>query len=1231
MSNRSAFESVPGRDALVEYESKAYPIKTYVERNGLIYKSISATSETFVLSQWELVGDLREVRVPDIAARNTLTGTTGTSYGVHTPILDNTNVLVLDASADPQVGIAQFARYNYNLAGASWLLLQIGTGSTSAATSIEYANVLNRPFIVSGVTVNAGAGLSGGGAVFGSIPAAGGVISIAHADTSSQSNVTPTGLTYIQQLKFDTFGHVTGATQSTWTHPDTSSQANVLNTGRTYIQSISVDGDGHITNIASSPWTHPDTSNQANSLNSGSTFIQTLYLDGDGHVIGIGTGVASGGGGGGSALTYNGDSGGVLTMNSGATLTISGGSNILTVRTGNVANPGLRINFNPAGLVNQVQFNNGSGLGASSNFVFSAGTSTLRTNNYIIGAIPASGSTADHFLSRNTTTGAVQRIAINTIANSVLANLTTANGLTKVGNQIRLGGTITGHTSIAGSSFDFTFATRSVTLGTRTGGIVGANTFAVGLTNEVTISNSFALGNSNTVSGVTGANSHGFAFGYANRVRNNLASPNANFALGSLNYVTGTTFNSGALGSNNTVGGTNAYVIGTYGKADGAQSIVIGNGDSSIKRLYASATKAINISNNTAVQVAGHGANAQFSAIFGGSDHNIETSNTRAVIVGGFNIKLTGSTYTNYTAVGSLAIMSAPTIGIIPTDDVLVRRSTTGTIHRITQATLVTANNGLTKVGANVRLGGALTGNTVISGGFNINFSNTSWTFGSRSGTTGTNSLTSGISNLASGAYSASFGQQSKSVGSGSFSAGAFANASGDQSSAFGWGGNATGMGSFASGFGNGAGKGVLAAGSFSFNHSFNHNITQIAGHGALAQSSAILGGENHNIESGNVRAAVIGGSGIKLTGSSYIDHTAVANFAIMSTPAVGLSGDDILVRRSTNGRIFRVTQASVVTANNGLTKVGANVRLGGALTGNTTVSGSVNITFNNGSYTFGTRSVGVVGGGSYSWGTNNVAAGLNSLVMGVSAKASGNTSIAMGSVVSATGLRATAIGWMTSGDVTKPVLAAGDGSFNLSNNSAGQTIGHGALASYSAIFGGQDHNIEASNTGAVILGGSGIKLTAGYQDFVAMRSLALFTNPLAGVGADDVLVWNSTDKKVKKVTQASISDERLKKNLQPLTGVLEKIVNLNTVEFEYNDKNQPELVDRKDYGLIAQEVEQVYPHVVNDNLSIDGDETKYKTLEYRKLVPILFAAIKELKLEIDNLKTKNCNCTCHG
>ena len=61
--------------------------------------------------------------------------------------------------------------------------------------------------------------------------------------------------------------------------------------------------------------------------------------------------------------------------------------------------------------------------------------------------------------------------------------------------------------------------------------------------------------------------------------------------------------------------------------------------------------------------------------------------------------------------------------------------------------------------------------------------------------------------------------------------------------------------------------------------------------------------------------------------------------------------------------------------------------------------------------------------------------------------------------------------------------------------------------------------------------------------------------------------------------------------------------------------------------GLLAQEVEAIMPEVIRaapfdidtDGNSISGEN--YKTIQYERLIPLLIEAIKELKLEINELK----------
>ena len=98
-------------------------------------------------------------------------------------------------------------------------------------------------------------------------------------------------------------------------------------------------------------------------------------------------------------------------------------------------------------------------------------------------------------------------------------------------------------------------------------------------------------------------------------------------------------------------------------------------------------------------------------------------------------------------------------------------------------------------------------------------------------------------------------------------------------------------------------------------------------------------------------------------------------------------------------------------------------------------------------------------------------------------------------------------------------------------------------------------------------------------------------------------------------------SDVRLKENINPLTNCLENLIQLNGVSFTWKDLSDfIGNVGQSDFGIIAQEVEEVFPEVVrsSSNKSEDGDY--YKTVAYEKLIPVLIESIKELKQNFDDL-----------
>ena len=88
-----------------------------------------------------------------------------------------------------------------------------------------------------------------------------------------------------------------------------------------------------------------------------------------------------------------------------------------------------------------------------------------------------------------------------------------------------------------------------------------------------------------------------------------------------------------------------------------------------------------------------------------------------------------------------------------------------------------------------------------------------------------------------------------------------------------------------------------------------------------------------------------------------------------------------------------------------------------------------------------------------------------------------------------------------------------------------------------------------------------------------------------------------------------STSDIKLKTNIKTIDNALDKVLQLRGAEYDRIDKdNQHEI------GVIAQEVEKIIPEVVH------GDETK--TVSYGNLVGLLIEAVKDLKKEIDELKS---------
>ena len=95
-------------------------------------------------------------------------------------------------------------------------------------------------------------------------------------------------------------------------------------------------------------------------------------------------------------------------------------------------------------------------------------------------------------------------------------------------------------------------------------------------------------------------------------------------------------------------------------------------------------------------------------------------------------------------------------------------------------------------------------------------------------------------------------------------------------------------------------------------------------------------------------------------------------------------------------------------------------------------------------------------------------------------------------------------------------------------------------------------------------------------------------------------------------VVSFALSDKKFKDNVLIIPNALEKILKIRGVSFDWNDKQK--VYSGKDVGVIAQEIEEVLPEVV---------ETRKtgKAVKYEKIVPLLIEGIKDQQSQIEDLK----------
>jgi len=146
------------------------------------------------------------------------------------------------------------------------------------------------------------------------------------------------------------------------------------------------------------------------------------------------------------------------------------------------------------------------------------------------------------------------------------------------------------------------------------------------------------------------------------------------------------------------------------------------------------------------------------------------------------------------------------------------------------------------------------------------------------------------------------------------------------------------------------------------------------------------------------------------------------------------------------------------------------------------------------------------------------------------------------------------------------------------------------------------------ANSSVTISAGNGL---TGGGNLTANRTLSMsgaYTGTFAVTGGitatADVIAYAS-------------SDRRLKDNIVNIENPIEKVQKLNGVTWEWNDNADELQKSTPTVGVIAQEVEEVLPQLVNTR------DNGYKAVDYAKLTGLLIEAIKEQQVQIDELKSK--------
>jgi hypothetical protein len=280
------------------------------------------------------------------------------------------------------------------------------------------------------------------------------------------------------------------------------------------------------------------------------------------------------------------------------------------------------------------------------------------------------------------------------------------------------------------------------------------------------------------------------------------------------------------------------------------------------------------------------------------------------------------------------------------------------------------------------------------------------------------------------------------------------------------------------------------------------------------------------------------------------------------------------------------------ITDGNFCTAVGAGALLGntagqntatgaGALLSNTTGDGNTA----NGTFTLFSNTIGL----------GNTATGFDALFSNT--EGAGNTATGYQALYSNTaGVANTANGTLAlhGNTIGEFNTASGDGALFSNTEGFGNTANGGSALSTNST--GNNNTALGYNAGFNITGtgnvciGEGVLGVAGEFNTTWIRNIHNTVQPVVGTDPDNVTV-NSAG----RLGRGNVSSRRYKHDIKPMDNASEAILALKPVTFRYN--KEYDATQTLAFGLIAEDVAQVYPDLVGRNRDGQPESVRYEQI----------------------------------